>query len=113
MRSSYYDEATRSIISLTSPMELYPGWTINRVSVLPPHRGKGLARKLMAEVLFDADMEGVLLYLEVQPDGSPTGLDFDQLMSWYRRLGFDDSPFGYPTMFRPPREKARFFYVQA
>lgn len=113
MRSCYFDAATRSIIDLTPPGELYPGWTINRVSVLPPHRGQGLARKLMAEVLFDADTERVRLYLEVQPDVSKTGLTFDQLMSWYQRLGFENSRLGYPIMFRTPKERSLLSYVQS
>lgn len=114
MRSSYFDRESRSIISLTAPGELYPGWTINRVSVLPPHRGRGLARKLMAEVLFDADTERVRLYLEVQPDISGTGLTREQLDEWYSRLGFAPSQrFHYPTMMRYPREGKLLSYVQS
>ena len=106
MKSNYYDRETRSIISLSPPVELYLGvlepWEINRVSVLPPHRGKGIARRLMAEVLADADTEGITLGLSVAPDLSDTGLDFQTLYDWYTRCGFIPFPTP-PRMIRYPR----------
>jgi hypothetical protein len=57
----------------------------------------------MNEVLTDADLEGVNLYLDVQPaiDGD-TALRTDQLVDFYMRCGFRPSKLGFPTMFRPP-----------
>lgn len=102
MRDAYFDYDTRSIINLIPPGEFHPGWTISRVSVLPPNRGRGLARALMARVLADADAEGAVLFLDVQPDASGTGLTFDQLYAWYARCGFEPSRLGYPSMVRVP-----------
>lgn len=101
MELNYADPATRSIVSLSTPV--FPGWTINRVSVLPPHRGQGIARSLMAQVIEDADDEGVNLWLEVRPDASGTGLTFRQLFEWYSRLGFQPID-RVPVMVRLPRK---------
>ena len=49
------------------------------------HRGRGIARKLLAEILADADANGVTLWLEISPSD---GLDYDQLKAWYKRHGF-------------------------
>lgn len=108
MKTFYMDRDTRSCIDVAQPGELYPGHTICRVSVLPQHRGQGLARQLMNEVLTDADFEWVPLYLDVQPDASGTGLDFHLLYQFYLRCGFVQSPYGYPSMVRhphPPEER--------
>lgn len=83
MRSMYYDQATRSIVDL-SPVE--GGWEINRIKVTPEAYGQGIGRRLMGEVLADADTEQTVLYLYVNPYGN---LDWDALTSWYHRLGFE------------------------
>jgi GNAT superfamily N-acetyltransferase len=62
-----------------------PGWTITRVITPQGFRGQGRARELMKQVLADADAEGVVLWLEINPYGDMT---FDQLEVWYERLGF-------------------------
>ena len=105
MKTAYYDEPTRSIIDLVPPGELYTAWTISRVSVLPPYRGKGIARRLMNEVTADADREGEILYLDVHPMETGQGeLDFQQLLAFYTRCGFQPSRLGLPTMIRYPRK---------
>lgn len=113
MRINYFDAETRSIITLTPPNPEYlmTDWVINRVSVLAPHRGKGLARKLMAEVLFDADTEGVVIQLVAAPDGSDTGLTLQQLENWYQRLGFEVVDPEYTLMMRLPKVRTSLHYV--
>jgi len=87
MRSAYYDERTRSIVSL-DPEQRPGGWTISRVSVLPPHRRQGIATRLMQEVLAAADAEGAVLYLEPIPTAGEDGPNRDQLIRWYEGFGF-------------------------
>lgn len=99
MHNTYYDIATRSMINL-DPEQRPGGWTISRVSVLPPHRGKGLTARLLTEVTDAADAEGVTLYLEPIPDASRTGLDRDQLIAFYERHGF-----------RPYRKELGFVWI--
>lgn len=105
VKTAYYDEPTRSIIDLLPPGELFPGWTISRVSVLPAHRGQKIARRLMAEVVADAEKEGALLFLDVRPsrDGLKD-MSFDQLVEWYSRCGFMPSRLGFPSMIRVPTQ---------
>lgn len=74
-------------------------WLFTGIDVAHNERGKGVARDLMRVVLDDADREGVTLILSVEPDG--TGLSFEQLKSWYTRLGFEEISDG--TMERYPR----------
>lgn len=66
-------------------------------------RGQGHASRLLKTVTDEADSEGVVLYLSVEPDG--TGLDEDQLRSWYRRNGFEnmDPELSETGMIRQPR----------
>lgn len=40
-------------------------------------------------VLDDADRELVTLILSVDPDGTERSLDREQLVAWYRKLGFE------------------------
>lgn len=79
-------------------------WLLTSVEVGNEHRGKGVARGLMAQVLADADAEGVTLYLAVEPDG--TGLGVSELMDWYKRCGFtsDSGLDSELAMVRRPRK---------
>ena len=61
---------------------------INRINTPAAHRGQGYASKVMAQVIADADREGVTLVLEVAP--GDTTVDYERLKSWYKRLGFED-----------------------
>lgn len=61
---------------------------IARINVPTAHRGNGIASELLRQVLEDADKEGVTLHLGVSPSN---GLDYDQLVAWYKRYGFEDS----------------------
>lgn len=70
------------------PLVSLPGnwWLLTGIDVAHSERGKGVARDLIGRVVADADSEGATLCLVIEPDG--TGLDVDQLRSWYERLGF-------------------------
>lgn len=75
-------------------------WAVTEVAVKPKLRGQGYGRLLMAEVLADADREGVTLCLEILPDHPAFGgLTYEQLEAWYMRLGFVWNDEGF--MIRP------------
>ena len=102
MRESYINVPSRSIVTL-SPSFNTPGkWWVNRVSVLPDHRGRGIAARLLTQVCGDADRAGVILRAYVSPDVSGSGLDFDQLRGFYAQYGFVDHPERPGDMTRPP-----------
>jgi len=62
------------------------GWfIITRLNVPKPHRGKGLARKLMQLVCDDFDLHGYGILLEVAPSD---GLGYKQLVKFYNKFGF-------------------------
>jgi GNAT superfamily N-acetyltransferase len=61
-------------------------WTVASVRVPEPHRGQGMGSKIMAMVIEDADREGVVLDLVINP--GLNGLDEHALKAWYERLGF-------------------------
>lgn len=91
LKPNYVDKPTRSILSLDSGIIDRPGWTITRISVLPPHRGKGIASRLIRECIRDANIDGITLFLEVVPDVE-VGEDYEaarkRLIKWYESLGF-------------------------
>lgn len=61
------------------------GWVLNRINVPGPARGNGYGSKLLKMVTDNADEEGVTLILGPEPSGP---LDFDALVAWYQRNGF-------------------------
>jgi GNAT superfamily N-acetyltransferase len=61
-------------------------WEINRVNVPAQYRGKGIASRLMARTLADADKEGITLRLVINAYGD---MSFSDLYHWYERLGFN------------------------
>ena len=64
----------------------YPNWRIiNRLNVPEAHRRKGIATELMQRECDDANLNGTTLILQVAPSG---GMDFDQLVAFYRKFGF-------------------------
>lgn len=87
MRTCYVDYETRSIADLCDSREmgLRSGMVITRINVPKESRGKGYGRKLLQQIIDDADAEGVYLYLEILASG---GLIHDQLEAWYLRHGF-------------------------
>jgi GNAT superfamily N-acetyltransferase len=100
VRTCYIDRDTRAIVDLT-PNESGTAFTINRVNVPRHLRRKGHARRLLAKVLEDADREGIVLALWILPSGDMT---FDQLHSWYEKLGFVDGTYK-GMMWRKPQVK--------
>lgn len=112
MKHHYADIATRSIVSLHDALDDPTQWWVTRVSVLPEHRGNGIAGRLLDLVCADADAEGVTLWLHVSPDISegelladtpPTALDFDALREFYTRRGFTEPTGLEGEMVRPPQ----------
>jgi N-acetylglutamate synthase-like GNAT family acetyltransferase len=61
-------------------------WLITGIETNRQGRGKGRAKKLLNEVLADADREEVILLLSVDP--SP-GVSVHRLITWYKSVGFD------------------------
>jgi GNAT superfamily N-acetyltransferase len=98
MRHTYSDIPTHTVIHT---MEMLDGRIITSVGTRT--RGQGNASRLFKTVIEEADSEGVTLYLSVEPDG--TGLDEDQLRSWYGRNGFEnmDPELSETGMIRQPR----------
>ncbi len=80
-------------------------WLLTGVDVAYAERGKGVARGLMKRVLADADAEGVPLYLSIEPDGTPKGLNECQLRDWYHRLGFVAEGESDTAMVREPARR--------
>lgn len=86
MKTCYVDYESRAIADLCDAIDAgFKGWLITRINVPVRQRGKGVGSKLLQQILDDADLEGVNLFLEVVPSG---GLDRDQLEDWYTRKGF-------------------------
>lgn len=81
MRHTYADIPSQTIIHT---MEMLDGIIITSVGTRM--RGQGNASRLLKTVTDEADSEGVILYLSVEPDG--TGLSEEQLRAWYQRNGF-------------------------
>jgi ribosomal protein S18 acetylase RimI-like enzyme len=100
METCYVDPATRTIADLVAPGELTPGWTITRINVPAPHRGKGHGSTMLKRILADADAKQATLYLEVSPSD---GLDYEELFAWYTRHGFKRVRSGY--LRRLPRRR--------
>lgn len=63
---------------------------IDWVFVPPAYRADGLGRRLMDEVVADANLHGVRLSLEAR---ACAGLSQEGLEAWYGRFGFVKTPF--------------------
>ncbi|MFD8886425.1 GNAT family N-acetyltransferase [Streptomyces erythrochromogenes] len=59
---------------------------VTEVVVREGFRGRGLGSEILRAVCSDADAEGVVLLLSVDP--SPGGLSYEELGKWYSRHGF-------------------------
>lgn len=103
MKTAYFDYETRAIIDV-APNVLGGGYVIARVNTPFQHRRQGIARRLMAELLADADAEGVELWLDINPYGEMT---YQQLAAWYGRCGFEKVDVAGGRRYRRlPRDKA-------
>jgi GNAT superfamily N-acetyltransferase len=98
MKSCYVDYEHRGIADLYPPGELTDCWTVTRINIPKEERGNGYGTALLKRILADADEEGVSLSLEPSPSG---GLNYAQLVAWYRRHGFRMTVHGY--MIRRPQ----------
>jgi GNAT superfamily N-acetyltransferase len=65
-------------------------------------RGEGAASKTLERLCEMADARGVTLFLEVEPFGPYDGPSTKELVSWYRRFGFEGR---VDEMIREPREE--------
>jgi hypothetical protein len=80
----YYHKPTRSIADLS---QLEDGSVlITRINVPIRHRGTGIGRRILGQILRDADNHNVTLVLEPVASG---GLSQDALVAWYKRHGFE------------------------
>jgi len=90
MRTNFWERVgvQLAILDVSEDKQDFPGcFWINRINVPEAWRGTGIARKLLKQCLDEADREGKALILAVSPSD---GLDFKQLMAWYKRHGFAD-----------------------
>ncbi len=86
MKTTYCKKSTWTTIDLQESFDpKVPGYWLCRVMTKKKYRGQGGAAGVMEEVLVDADIQQVDLWLHVQPDSS---VDVDRLIAWYERLGF-------------------------
>lgn len=78
-------------------------YLITRIEVGEESRNRGVGGKLLQLVCDAADYEGVILMLQVAPDGSYLSLSVDQLMDWYEQYGFESlEDYSEETMVRFP-----------
>lgn len=80
---------------------------IDWVFVPPSFRGRGLAARILNQVLADADLAGATLVLEAR---ACAGLDQEALEAWYAGFGFQKTglseTFG-PVLERSPERRLR------
>jgi predicted GNAT family N-acyltransferase len=77
------------------PDVLSPGennYIISRINVPQAYRGQRIGSQLLKECLADADKEGAVLSLEINPYGE---LTYEDLESWYLRYGFKEVEQGW------------------
>ena len=98
MLDSYMDFKTLTSVNLIGEGDT---WIITSVETNRKHRGKGGARKVMEHVCADADREGSLLMLSVDPQ-EPV-VTKERLRAFYASLGFVEIPDGEDAMGRAPR----------
>lgn len=80
-------------------------YLLTGIEVGREHRGKGIASKLLKQVLADADEAGAQVALVVEPDGSIDSLDYASLEAFYQRHGFREYEHGR-GLIRPPKADA-------
>lgn len=96
MKTTYLEQPDPNNPFFNAIADLTPGddvfgegtLVLTRIETRAQARGNRLASKLLARICEEADQEGVELWLEVVPDGSPGGLTKKQLTAWYSRYGF-------------------------
>lgn len=77
-----------------------PMYMVNQIYVVPEHRGKGIATKILTDIVNHADWENATLILDFQP--GEFNSDKVKLHLFYERFGFTwDASIG--AMRREPR----------
>lgn len=79
-----------------------PACWLNRINVPPKFRGQGCGSNLLSRVLQDADAEGILMVLMINPYGDMT---YEQLKDWYERNGFETIDEGIDLLIRYPQDE--------
>lgn len=107
VKISYHDMEHRASAYTMHIGELmeHDTYLLTGIEVGREHRGKGVASRLLEQVLTDADEAGVQMALVVEPDGSIDSLDHDALEAFYRRHGFREYEYGRGLL-RPPKADA-------
>ncbi len=75
------------------------GVVLTRINVPQQHRKKGIGSQLLKEVITEADKTKTTIWLQVLSSG---GLNRSQLISWYKRYGFEFC--SNTTMKRKPQD---------
>lgn len=76
---------------------------LSHLFVEPEHRRAGEAKRLMRQIVAQADAQGILIVLEPKVEDDSTGLTIEALQAFYRSFGFarvQDQP---PIWARAPR----------
>ena len=106
MKACYFDLESRSVADVVPDHDLFePAKNVvilTRINVPQSYRQQGIGSRLLKEILFDADKEGIKIALHISSYGEMT---YKNLADWYERNGFVQSSNGW--FFREPiREHA-------
>jgi GNAT superfamily N-acetyltransferase len=94
MKQCYFTTSVRAIADLIETDGILRGkpvWQISRINVPEDHRRQGHGTALLKRILADADAEGVVL--ELSPLPSDFTFSRTDLISWYKRHGFEGEHF--------------------
>lgn len=85
----YFDRARNVLVKLSwyEDVELR-GWLLTRIFVPIDRRGQGVASRILAQLLAEADYEGATLLLEVPPNGKFEHAT-SELQDWYKEHDFE------------------------
>ncbi|MCY0962736.1 GNAT family N-acetyltransferase [Streptomyces sp. H27-H5] len=86
MKSIYVLHGGLASVSLISDPSGKEPTIVTEVAVREEARGRGLGSEILRQVCRDADAEGTVLLLSVDP--GPGGLSYEVLAEWYSRHGF-------------------------
>ena len=81
--------AIADLVNLNKEVGGYPAYLVTRINVPLKERGLGRGRLLLRTICEEANAEQVTLLVEPTPSG---GLNMTQLLTWYRRYGFEGTP---------------------
>lgn len=81
-----------------------PAVLITSVEVAPSERHKGYASSLLEAACKTADFEGIVLCLQLSPDGTSEVMNESRLRSWYESYGFKSDSYPHSMVRIPLRE---------